>query len=75
MLCQHDGQGQPPLVVSAWGLRAPRVLTPRPLEGGPVGRALTLQRAAFEPLHPGLDASFAESNERPDSTLLAGEAR
>lgn len=51
LYCQPGGKGQPPQVLCSWGLGALREQPVRPGEGGFVGRALGIQRAALEPLH------------------------
>jgi hypothetical protein len=48
---QPNGKGQPPETIRSWGLGVPARVV-RPGQGGFVGRALFLQRAALEPLAP-----------------------
>ncbi len=64
LLCQGGGRGQPPAVVSSWGLGATREEVARP-RGGLVGRAPPLARAALEPLHPLLDSSLVYATHPP----------
>lgn len=58
MLCQLGVKGQSPVVISSWGLRTANEVILRPREGGFVGRASSLPRAAFVPIHPLLDSSW-----------------
>jgi hypothetical protein len=59
-LLYRGGKGQPPAVISSWGLGATHEPIARPREGGLVGRALrlTTRRAALEPLDLLLDCSL-----------------
>jgi hypothetical protein len=54
-LCQLGVKGQSPAVISSWGSRTAREEILRPREGGFVGRAPPLPRAALVPTHPLLD--------------------
>jgi diguanylate cyclase (GGDEF)-like protein len=58
LYCQPGGKGQPPEVLCSWGLGALHEQPARPGEGGFVGRALGVKRAALEPLHRDYDAGL-----------------
>ena len=60
LYCRLGGRGQPPEVICSWAKGAVAEDLGRPRIGGFLGRALlsTLERAAFEPLDPGLDAAL-----------------
>jgi diguanylate cyclase (GGDEF)-like protein len=61
MLCQLGGKGQSSAVISSWGLRPASEELLRPREGGFVGRAPPLPRAALVPIHPLLDSELAQA--------------
>jgi hypothetical protein len=63
LLCRLDGKGQPPAVICARGLGATHEPIARPREGGFVGRALRLPRAALEPLHSLLDPALVHATD------------
>jgi diguanylate cyclase (GGDEF)-like protein len=75
MLCQLGVKGQSPVVISSWGLRTAREEILRPREGGFVGRASSLPRAAFVPIHPLLDSELAYVRNPPLSRAVAAPVR
>jgi diguanylate cyclase (GGDEF)-like protein len=75
LLCQGGGRGRPPAVISSWGLGATHEELARPREGGLVGRALPLPRAALEPLHPLLDSSLVHATRPPLRYAAAAPVR
>ena len=75
MLCQLGVKGQSPVVISSWGFRTPREEILRPREGGIVGRASSLPRAAFVPLSPLLDSELARATNPPLSQAVAAPIR
>jgi diguanylate cyclase (GGDEF)-like protein len=74
-LCQLGVKGQSPVVISSWGLRTAREEILRPREGGFVGRASSLPRAAFVPIHPLLDSELAHARNPPLSHAVAAPVR
>jgi diguanylate cyclase (GGDEF)-like protein len=60
LLCHVGGKGQALTVTSSWGL-ATRGKVLRLIEGGLVGRAHPLPRAALAPLHPLLDSVLIDA--------------
>jgi diguanylate cyclase (GGDEF)-like protein len=75
LLCQLGSKGQPPAVISSWGLGTTHDETVRPREGGFVGRAHSLPRAALEPLHPLLDSTLVHATCPPLSHAAAAPVR
>src|SRR5437764_13192179 len=75
LVCQSGGKGQPPVVISSWGLGATPEETVRLSEGGFVGRALAAKRATLEPLHPRLDSSPMHATKPPLRQATAGAIR
>jgi diguanylate cyclase (GGDEF)-like protein len=75
LLCQGGGKGQPPAVISSWGLGATHEEVARPREGGLVGRAPPMRRAALEPLHPLLDSSLVHATHPPLRYAAAAPVR
>jgi GGDEF domain-containing protein len=75
LLCQGGGRGQPPAVISSWGLGTTHEEVARPREGGLVGRAPPMRRAALEPLHPLLDSSLVHATHPPLRYAAAAPVR
>jgi diguanylate cyclase (GGDEF)-like protein len=75
MLCQLGVKGQSPVVISSWGLRTAHEEILRPREGGFVGRASALPRAAFVPVHPLLNSELAAATDAPLSHAVAAPVR
>ncbi len=75
LLCRGGGRGQPPAVISSWGLGATHEEVARPREGGLVGRAPPMRRAALEPLHPLLDSSLVHATHPPLRYAAAAPVR
>jgi diguanylate cyclase (GGDEF)-like protein len=75
MLCQLGVKGQSPVVISSWGLRTASEEILRPREGGFVGRASPLPRAAFVPVHPLLNSELVAATDPPLSHAVAAPVR
>jgi diguanylate cyclase (GGDEF)-like protein len=75
MLCQLGVKGQSPVVISSWGFRTAHEEILRSREGGIVGRASSLPRAAFVPIHPLLDSELAGATDPPLSHAVAAPVR
>lgn len=75
LLCRGGGRGRPPAVISSWGLGATHEDVARPREGGLVGRAPPMRRAALEPLHPLLDSSLVHATHPPLRYAAAAPVR
>jgi diguanylate cyclase (GGDEF)-like protein len=75
LLCQGTRRGQPPVVISSWGLGPNREEIARSREGGLVGRAPPMRRAALEPLHPLLDSGLVHATHPPLRYAAAAPVR
>jgi diguanylate cyclase (GGDEF)-like protein len=75
LLCLLRGKDKAPTVVSSWGLGATHGELLRLLEGGLVGRAPPLPRAALAPLHPLLDSVLIQTTNPPLSHVVEASVR
>jgi diguanylate cyclase (GGDEF)-like protein len=75
LLCHMSSKGQASTVISSWGLGATHDEILRLLEGGLVGRALPLPRAALAPLHPLLDSILIGATDPPLSHAVEVSVR
>ena len=74
-MCQLGSKGQPPVIVTSWGLGATHEEIVRLSEGGFVGRARSGQRAALEPLYPLLDPILVHATNPPLTHAAAAAIR